>query len=148
VVRTIRNARAEYKVDIGKWVESSVYAEGHLSDLKGKASVIEALAKTRPLNILSRDKRPAKTEKAMVYVLKHADVVIPLEGMVDIEAEKARLSKEMAVLEREIARLTQRLEDAQFTSKAPAAVIEKERARLKEYTDKLARMKAELEQLD
>jgi len=148
VVRTIRNARAEYKVDIGKWVESSVYAEGHLSDLKGKASVIEALAKTRPLNILSRDKRPAKTETAMVYVLKHADVVIPLEGMVDIEAEKARLSKEMAVLEREIARLTQRLEDAQFTSKAPAAVIEKERARLKEYTDKLARMKAELEQLD
>jgi valyl-tRNA synthetase len=147
VVRTIRNARAEYKVDIGKWVESSVYAEGRLPDLKGKSSAIEVLARTRPLHILPRDQRPAKTDKAMVYVLKHADVVIPLEGMVDMDAEKSRLSKEMAVLEREISRLTQRLDDGQFTSKAPTAVIEKEKARLTEYTDKLARMKAELQQL-
>jgi len=147
VVRTIRNARAEYKVDIGKWVESSVFAGDHRADLEGKSTVIETLAKTRPLHILPRDQRPAKNDKAIVYVLKHADVVIPLEGMVDIEAEKARLSKEMGVLEREISRLTQRLDDGQFTSKAPAAVIEKERSRLSEYTDKLARMKVELQQL-
>jgi len=147
VVRTIRNARAEYKVDIGKWVESSIYAGSHQADLKGKAGVIEVLAKTRPLHILSRDQRPANAEKAMVYVLKDADVVIPLEGMVDIDAERARLSKEMGVLEREIARLTERLEDGRFTSRAPAAVIEKERSRLKEYGDKLARMKVELQQL-
>jgi valyl-tRNA synthetase len=134
-------------VDIGKWVESSVYAGSHQSDLKGKAAVIEVLAKTRPLHILPRDQRPANTEKAMVYVLKDADVVIPLEGMVDMQAERARLSKEMGVLEREIARLTERLEDGQFTSKAPAAVIEKERSRLTEYGDRLARMKDELQQL-
>ena len=147
VVRTIRNARAEYKVDIGKWIESSVYAGDHRTDLKGKAAVIEVLAKTRPLNILSRDQRPAKAEKAMVYVLKDADVVIPLAGMVDVEAEKTRLSKEMSTLEREIARLSQRLEDTQFISKAPPAVIDKEKARLKEYQDKCARMKVELQQL-
>jgi valyl-tRNA synthetase len=147
IVRTIRNARAEYKVDIGKWVESSIYAGDHQADLKHKAGVIEALAKTRPLNILSRDQRPSNTEKAMVYVLKDADVVIPLEGMVDMQAERARLSKEMAVLDREIARLTERLEDGRFTSRAPATVIEKERSRLKEYGDKLARMKVELQQL-
>jgi len=147
VVRTIRNARAEYKVDMGKWVESSIYAGNHRAELKGKAAVIETLAKTRPLHILQRDQRPSKSEKSMVYVLKNADVVIPLEGMVDIEAERERLSKEMGVLEREIARLTQRLGDDQFTSKAPAAVIEKERSRLKEYGDKFNRMKSELQQL-
>jgi valyl-tRNA synthetase len=147
VVRTIRNARSEYKVDMGKWVECSVYAGGHQAELKVKAGVIEVLAKTRPLNILSRDQRPANTEKAVVYVLKDADVVIPLEGMVDIEAEKARLSKEMGMLEREIARLSERLEDSKFTSRAPAAVIEKERSRLKEYSDKFTRMKSELQQL-
>jgi len=147
VVRTIRNARAEYKVDLGQWVESSVYAGNHRAELKDKAAVIEILAKTRPLHILPRDQRPSKSEKSMVYVLKNADVVIPLEGMVDIEAERARLSKEMGVLEREIARLTQRLGDDQFTSRAPAAVIEKERSRLKEYGDKFNRMKSELQQL-
>jgi valyl-tRNA synthetase len=147
VVRTIRNARAEYKVEMGKWVESSVYAGGHLADLKAKSAVIETLAKTRPLSILPRKQRPANAEKAMVYVLKDADVVIPLAGMVDVEAEKARLTKEMEILDREINRLSGRLADSQFTTKAPPAVIDKERSRLQEYQDKFARMQAELQQL-
>jgi valyl-tRNA synthetase len=67
--------------------------------------------------------------------------------MVDSEAEKARLTKEMEVLDREINRLSGRLADSQFTSKAPPAVIDKEKSRLKEYEDKVARMKAELKQL-
>jgi len=147
VVRTIRNARAEYKVEMGKWVESSVYAGSLQSALKAKAAVIESLARTRPLSILPREQRPANAEKAMVYVLKDADVVIPLAGMVDAGAEKARLTKEMEVLDREINRLSGRLADSQFTSKAPPAVIEKEKGRLNEYQDKFARMKAELQQL-
>ncbi|TSA54248.1 MAG: valine--tRNA ligase [Dehalococcoidia bacterium] len=147
VVRTIRNARAEYKVEMGKWVESSVYAGSLQADLKAKAAVIETLAKTRPLSILPREQRPANAEKAMVYVLKDADVVIPLAGMVDIEAEKARLTKEMETLDREINRLSGRLADSQFTSKAPPAVIDKEKGRLQEYQDKFARVQAELRHL-
>ncbi|MBN1375316.1 MAG: valine--tRNA ligase, partial [Dehalococcoidia bacterium] len=147
IVRTIRNARAEYKVDIGKWVESFVYTDSLLPDIKVRSGIIETLAKTRPLTVLSRDKRPSQADKAMVSVLKDADVVIPLAGMVDINAEKARMSKEMEVLQREISRLTQRLGDGQFTSKAPAAVIEKEKNRLEEYQNKCTRMKTELEQL-
>jgi valyl-tRNA synthetase len=146
IVRTIRNARAEYKVAMGKWVESSIYAGSLQSALKTKAAIIETLAKTRPLSILPREQRPANTEKAMVYVLKDADVVIPLAGMVDPEAEKARLTKEMEILEREIIRLSGRLDDSQFTSKAPPSVIEKEKGRLNEYQDKVARMQAELKQ--
>jgi len=147
IVRTIRNARAEYKVDVGKWVESFVYTDSLLSDIKARSATIETLAKTRPLTVLPRDKRPSKADKAMVSVLKDADVVIPLAGMVDIEAEKARLSKEIDILQREISKLTQRLGDEQFTSKAPAAVIEKEKSRLQEYENKSARMKTELDQL-
>jgi len=66
---------------------------------------------------------------------------------VDIEAEKARLAKEMETLDREINRLSGRLADSQFTTKAPPAVIDKEKGRLQEYQDKFARMKAELQQL-
>ena len=147
IVRTIRNARAEYKVDIGKWVESCVYTDSLLPEIKARSATIETLARTRPLTVLPRDKRPSKADKAMVSVLKDADVVIPLAGMVDIEAEKTRLSKEIEILQREISKLTQRLGDEQFTSKAPAAVIEKEKGRLQEYENKSARMKTELEQL-
>jgi len=67
--------------------------------------------------------------------------------MVDLNAEKARLSKEMEGLQNEIVRLTQRLEDGQFIGKAPSTVVEKEKARLEEYKSKFARMQAELQQL-
>ncbi|MFA5400093.1 MAG: valine--tRNA ligase [Dehalococcoidia bacterium] len=146
IIRAIRNTRAEYKVDINKPVKARAYMATFSTSIGLRSNIIGKLSKAT-IDIQPMEKRPSTNEKAVVLNLRNADVVIPLEGMVDIEAEKARLSKEMAVLEREIARLTQRLEDAQFTSKAPAAVIEKERARLREYTDKLARMKAELQQL-
>ncbi len=63
IVRTIRNARAEYKVEMGKWVESSVYAGSLQSDLKAKAAIIETLAKTRPLTMLPREQAPGQQLK-------------------------------------------------------------------------------------
>jgi valyl-tRNA synthetase len=146
IVRSLRNTRAEYKVDIGKSIEATVYTDSLLSEIKARTDIIGRLAKTT-LSILPREKRPSKDEKAVVSVLKDAEVVVPLKGMVDIDAEKARLAKEMEVLEREIARLRQRMGDVQFTSKAPAPVIQKEKNRLREYENKVARMKIELQQL-
>ncbi|MHB8086188.1 MAG: class I tRNA ligase family protein, partial [Dehalococcoidia bacterium] len=146
IVRSLRNTRAEHKVDIGKSIEATVYTDSLLSEIKARTDIIGRLAKTN-LSVLPREKRPSKDEKAVVSVLKEAEVVVPLKGMIDIDAEKARLAKEMEVLEREIARLTQRLGDAQFTSKAPAPVIEKEKNRLQEYENKVGRMKTEIQQL-
>ena len=147
IIRTIRNARAEYKVEAGRWVDAYVYADSLLPHITSKSAVIENLAKARPLHILSREKRQLKGERAVVSVLKDIEVVVPLAGMVDINAEKTRIAKEMEVLEREISRLKQRIGDNEFTSKAPAAVVEKESSRLKDYETKLIRLKSELEQL-
>jgi valyl-tRNA synthetase len=146
IVRSLRNTRAEYKVDIGKSIEATVYTDSLLSEIKARTDIIGRLAKTT-LSILPREKRPTNDDKAVVSVLKDAEVVVPLKGMVDIDAEKARLAKEMDILEREIVRLTQRLGDNQFTSKAPAPVIQKEKNRLQEYENKIARMRTELLQL-
>ncbi|MDD5312360.1 MAG: valine--tRNA ligase [Dehalococcoidia bacterium] len=142
-VRSIRNIRAEYKVDIGKSIEATIYTDSMLSEIIARSSIIERLAKAS-LTVLPKNKRPAASTAAVVTVVKNGDVVIPLAGMVDIDAEKSRLSKEMEIMEREIARLTQRLADAAFTSKAPAAVVEKEKNRLQEYENKLSRLGNEL----
>jgi valyl-tRNA synthetase len=146
IVRSLRNTRAEHRVDIGKSIEATVYTDNLLSEITARTDIIGRLAKTT-LSVLPREKRPLTDEKAVVSVLKEAEVVVPLKGMIDIDAEKARLAKEMEVLAREIARLTQRLGDTQFTSKAPAPVIQKEKSRLQEYENKVARMKTELQQL-
>ncbi len=147
IIRTIRNARAEYKVDTGKWIESFVYCDNLHSEIESKSSIIERLAKTK-ISILPRSDRTNQSVKAVVSVLKEAEVVIPLAGMIDMSLEKARLSKELETLGREIDRLSERLNNDQFTSKAPTDVIEKEKTRLLEYTSKYKRLQIELQQLD
>jgi valyl-tRNA synthetase len=147
IIRSIRNARAEHKVAAGKWIEARVYADKLQLAIASKSEVIETLAKARPLAVLSRSQRQAKEEKALVLVLKEAEVVLPWAGMVDVAAEKGRLEGEISVVEREIERLGQRLKDSAFVSRAPAAVVDKERDKLRGYKDKLLRLRQELSQL-
>jgi len=147
IIRSIRNARAEHKVAAGKWIEARVYADKLQSAIASQSEAIETLAKARPLAVLSRNQRQAKEEKALVLVLKEAEVVLPWAGMVDVAAEKRRLEGEISTIEQEIDRLEQRLKDAAFMSKAPAAVVEKEKGKLQGYKDKLLRLKQELTQL-
>ncbi len=147
IIRSIRNARAEHKVAAAKWIEAQVYADNLVSAIASQSGVIEILARARPLAVLSREQRQAKGEKALVLVLKEAEVVLPWAGMVDLAAEKQRLEREISTNQKEIARLEQRLRDTAFTSKAPAAVVEKERSKLQACEDKLLRLRQELSQL-
>jgi valyl-tRNA synthetase len=130
-----------------KWIEACVYADNLSPAIAAQAEAIETLAKAKPLTVLSRGQRQTQEEKALVLVLKEAEVVLPLSGMVDVVAERQRLEKEIGGMQGEISRLTQRLGDSAFTSKAPAAVVEKERSKLETLKDKLQRLQQELAQL-
>jgi len=147
IIRSIRNARAEHKVAAGKWIEARVYADKLQTAISSQSEAIETLAKARPLAVLGRNQRRAKDEKALVLVLKEAEVVLPWAGMVDLAAERQRLEGEISTVEKEIDRLEQRLKDAAFVAKAPAAVVDKERGKLQGFKDKLLRLKQELAQL-
>ena len=147
IIRSIRNARAEHKVAASKWIEARVYAQELQAAISLQSEAIETLAKARPLDILGRNQRRAKDEKALVLVLKEAEVVLPWAGMVDLAVEKRRLEGEISAVEKEIGRLEQRLKDAAFVAKAPAAVVDKERGKLQTCNDKLVRLRQELDQL-
>ena len=147
IIRSIRNARAEHKVAAGKWIEARVYADKLQTAISSQSEAIKTLAKARPLAVLGRNQRRAKDEKALVLVLKEAEVVLPWAGMVDLAAERKRLEGEISGVEKEIDRLEQRLKDAAFVAKAPAAVVDKERGKLQGFKDKLLRLKQELAQL-
>jgi len=148
IIRSIRNARAQYKVKPGRWIEARLYASELLSGLINEADMIETLAKVRPLAILSRQKREPTKDKALVLVLKEAEVVLPLAGMVDQLAEEQRLLKEGEEIKGRISQLESRLRDNDFLSKAPSQVIEREKQKLAMLEDKLKRLYNELAQLD
>jgi valyl-tRNA synthetase len=68
-------------------------------------------------------------------------ILIPLAGLIDKEAELKRLNKETEKLRKELAKCTAKLENPKFTARAPAEIVEKERQRV-------ADMSASLQQLE
>jgi len=147
IIRSIRNVRAQYKVKPNRWIEAQVYTGELLSGLITQANIIETLAKVRPLTILGRQEREPTKDKALVLVLKEAEVVVPLAGMVDRLAEEQRLVKESEEIKRRITQLEARLRDNAFLGKAPSQVIEREKQKLAMLEDKLRRLHQELSQL-
>ncbi|PHQ82383.1 MAG: valine--tRNA ligase [Coxiella sp. (in: Bacteria)] len=73
-------------------------------------------------------------------VLNGLEIHIPLEGLIDKDAELARLNREILKLQKDVDKSTQKLGNTSYTEKAPAAVVEKEQARLAETTQALQKL--------
>jgi valyl-tRNA synthetase len=148
IVRSIRNIRAQYKVKPNKWIEARVYTGELLSSLVTQANMIETLAKARPLAILGRQNRTSANDTDLVLVLKEAEVVVPLAGMVDQLTEERRLRKESEEIRERMVQLEARLRDGAFLNKAPSQVVEREREKVALLEDKLKRLNQELSHLN
>ncbi|MBA7699648.1 Valine--tRNA ligase [subsurface metagenome] len=144
VIHSIRNARAQYKVESSRWIEAQIYAGELAPTLLPYSQAVQTLARVRPVAFLDSRREGPPGENALVLVLKDSEVVIPMESMVNLEAEKKRLQKQMEQSQAEIARLEASLKDKDFLTKAPAAVIEKERQKFYNLTDKLERLKQQI----
>jgi len=143
IIHSIRNARAQYKVESAKWVEAQIYADEFKPAIAPYSQVIQTLARARPVTFLDSRQRGPSGGNALVLVLKESEVVIPMESMVNLEVERKRIQKEIEASQAEIARLEARLSDRAFLTKAPAAIIDKERQKLYALSDKLKRLKQE-----
>ena len=80
--------------------------------------------------------------------LDEMTIVLPLEGIIDITAEKARLQKEAKRLEGEIDRIDKKLGNAQFLERAPEEVVAEQRERRAEYAAALEKVRSALEMLE
>ena len=75
------------------------------------------------------------------------ELFLPLEGLVDVEAERSRITKELEKMTKEIAKSKAKLGNASFVDRAPAAVVEQERARLAEWETKTSQLESMLNAL-
>ena len=147
IIRSIRNARAEHKVESSRWIDAQIYGGQLTPAIAPYSDAIQTLARARPLSLHDSRLEGASTENSIVSVLKEAEVVIPMESMVDLEAEREQLRKEIEQSQAEVTRLEARLSDKAFLSKAPKAVVNKEQNRLTERKDKLERLKQQSDRL-
>ncbi len=148
IVRSIRNARAEAKVEPVKFIEALITIEDSQFPVENHSAAITTLARVRPLSVIGKEEKTAREEQAKVLVLRDVEVILPLAGMVDLEAEKTRLQKEIEGTQGQITRIEAKLQNEQFTSKAPEQVVSRERTNLAEHQDKLERLQKQLEELD
>ncbi len=86
-------------------------------------------------------------DSALVLVLKDAEIVLPLAGVVDLEAEKQRLEKEKEVCQAKIEQLQTGLRDSIFLSQALSSIIKKEEAKPLEFQNRLEKLTERLAQL-
>jgi valyl-tRNA synthetase len=91
--------------------------------------------------------REATPQPAFSDVAAGVEVYLPLAGLADVEKESARLQNEIIGVEKDLSRVRGKLSNENFTSRAPAEVVEKERGILAELEGRLAAAQARLEML-
>ncbi|WP_223068252.1 valine--tRNA ligase [Paenibacillus caui] len=146
IIRAVRNIRAEVNVPMSKKVELLLKpASADLQNIiKRNEHYIQRFCNTSDF---ASSLETATPEKAMTAVVTGAELYLPLAGLLDINQEIARLEKELDHLNKEVERVDKKLSNQGFVSKAPAHVIEEERAKQKDYADKRAKVLARIEEL-
>lgn len=139
-IKAIRNMRAEVNANPGKKIPAIMLVSEDLREVvANNDSYIKLLGgidnlELRPLN-------GEKPENAMAAVVTGIEVYLPLAGLIDVEKETQRLSKELAAMEKDLQRAGGKLNNAGFLAKAPEDVIAKERAKYEELSGKIEAVK-------
>ena len=148
IIRSIRNVRAQYKVESTRWIEAKIHTDAtRHATISGYAGSIRALARANPVTFLKGEPGEKTGDNTLVLSLAQATVVIPMASMFDIDAERKRIEKELEQTQSEVNRLETRLKDKAFLTKAPTAVVEKEQQKLYTLNDKLEKLKQQSSRL-
>jgi valyl-tRNA synthetase len=99
-------------------------------DLERFKGIICALARVRTVEVTDQFGEVDPQEVSSSYVSGLVNVIIPLAGTVNVEAERGRLNKQIIAAEAEVERLRSKLANQEFLAKAPAAVVDKEKEKL------------------
>jgi valyl-tRNA synthetase len=132
-VVALRQLRSEYAIPAGKVIPAAIIpARGDAARraFDEEAAIIGRISRC---TITITDAAPAGTA-AHAVLAGGTEVIVPLEGIIDVERECARLRTELEQLEKQLSSLTQRLGNAGFVSRAPAHVVEAERRKETEWT--------------
>ncbi|MBU6366791.1 MAG: valine--tRNA ligase [Gemmatimonadetes bacterium] len=140
-VVAIRQLRADYGVPAGQWVDAvAVAPAGGREALAAQAPMVAGLARAR----LSVAATPPTGAAAQALLREGVEVFIPLAGMIDLDKERTRLAGELAELERHLAALEGRLANEKFAARAPAALVDAERAKAQEWRGRRDQLAAKL----
>ena len=146
LIASVRNIRGEMK--LGNAVRLPVLLQNVSADEEARLSRIKnqfkALAKVESLDIVKEGNEVPLSSSSMVGQLR---VLVPMKGLIDPTAELKRLGKSFDKLQKQADGIARKLGNEGFVSKAPAEVVDAEKAKLAELEGQLTAMTAQMEQL-
>ena len=145
-IRAIRNLRSEIGLAAGQ--KTPVILRGpqeSLSLLQQEQTFLEKLARVGEVVFLANTEE--KPSQALTALVEEIEIYLPLEGVIDIAQETARLEKELQGVEKDLARATAKLANENFRLKAPAEIIEKESKKKEELSIRREKLLARIAEL-
>ncbi|MEH7128423.1 valine--tRNA ligase [Neobacillus drentensis] len=146
MIRSVRNIRAEVNTPMSKKIKMLVKAKDEtiLKSLEHNRSYIERFCNPEELQMGIALETP---DKAMTAVITGIEIILPLEGLINIDEEIARLEKEFDRLNKEVDRVQKKLSNEGFMKKAPESIVAEERAKENDYREKRAIVEARIKEL-
>lgn len=158
VTRSIRNARSEYDVQPGKRISATIVVtdDNILNELQNEIKSLIVLTKLDPEKVIitstdmqeeDDDVDGKKKDNVQLVISETIKAYLPLSELVDVEKERARLERQLTKLQKDIDKLSSRLESKGFVDKAPEVVVNKVREELEELNGKKNKIVDGLESL-
>ena len=127
VVTAVRNIRGEMRIPPGTMLSVTIKADGaEATLLRAHTALVQSLARAT----LSVDAAAVRPRNSALAIVGAAEVYVALEGIVDLAAERQRLEKEIRRVEESIGFVRAKLGRPEFTERAPAEIVDKEREKL------------------
>ncbi|MDX1369845.1 valine--tRNA ligase [Pseudomonas sp.] len=142
----LRQIRGEMKISMAKRIDIILQnaSDEDLRRLADNAPLLNKLAKLESVRVLSTGEEAPMSATALVGDMQ---VLVPMAGLIDKDAELARLDKEIQRLEGEVKRVGGKLANQGFVAKAPAEVLDKERGKLAEAEQALGKLAEQRERI-
>jgi valyl-tRNA synthetase len=142
IITAIRNIRGEMNIAPSKKVNAMIKS----SSVKDhQIEYIKKLAKVEDLQVDANIQKPKASASA---VLRGVEIFIPLEGLIDLDVERQKIQKEITRLEGSLAGIEKKLSNEKFVSNASPEIVEKERAKQKDWLDNIDKLKEILKNLN
>jgi valyl-tRNA synthetase len=145
VITAVRNIRGEMRIPPSTTLRAVLRPSTRQATklLATHAALVQSLARCEA-TVDPRAKRPAASATA---IAGGVECFVPLEGLVDLEAERQRLAKEIKKADEQIAFLRAKLGNREFKAKAPREVVEREKGRLVEQREIRAKLQESLRRI-
>jgi valyl-tRNA synthetase len=151
IIIAIRNARIENQISLKKEISILINTENQQNyqgkNTKELIESQETIIKKLRTGVSSIEFTNAKVENAIARTIAGVNIYIPLEGLVDVEKETEKITKEIESIEKFVAGLSGRLENKDFVAKAPEQVITQQKESLAKKQAELVELKKHLASL-